>query len=358
MGAVIALIAILVVLLSGLSVGLANDGVSGLQRLPVTSFAFADGVQHDSAFSRSVVDLKAVDVWAKQPNVAHAAPYGNTLANAKSSSGVEIDLAIFGVLPDSFLAPRVSEGDRLGVMNGIVVSRAAADEGLRVGDTLTVDRVGATLTVVGIMSGQHTFGHVEVGYVPLRTWQQIWAGIGPGDPAPARVYNEITAVAVQAKDGATIDFNAGDRAAGTESMTLSESFGASPGYTAETSTLDLIQYFLYAISALVVGAFFTVWTIQRKHEIAVMRAMGAPTGFLLRDGLSQALILLLIATGVGVGIGVGMGSLIGGGVPFALETPAVAAAVVLLIVLGLVGAVAAIIRIAAVDPLTALGANR
>lgn len=358
MGAVIALIAVLVVLLSGLSVGLVNDGVSGLQRLPVTSFAFADGVQRDSAFSRSVVDLKAVDTWAGQPNVARATPYGNTLANAKSGSGVEIDLALFGVLPDSFLSPQVSQGDRLGATDGIVVSQTAADTGLRIGDTLTIDRVGATLRVVGILPGQHTFGHVDVGYVPLRTWQQIRAGIGPDDPVPAHVYNEITAVAVQAKDGTTIDFGAGDRAAGTDSMTLSESFGASPGYTAETSTLKLIQYFLYAISALVVGAFFTVWTIQRKHDIAVMRAMGAPARFLLRDGLAQALILLLLAVGVGVGIGVGMGSLIGGGVPFALEAPAVAVASALLIILGLAGAVAAIVRIAAVDPLTALGANR
>ena len=44
MGGVVALIAILVVLLSGLSSGLVNDGVSGLQRLPVTAFAFAVGI--------------------------------------------------------------------------------------------------------------------------------------------------------------------------------------------------------------------------------------------------------------------------------------------------------------------------
>src|SRR5690349_4871794 len=54
MGAVVALIAVLMVMLSGLSVGLVRDGVSGLQKLPVTSFALERGVQHDSAFSRSV----------------------------------------------------------------------------------------------------------------------------------------------------------------------------------------------------------------------------------------------------------------------------------------------------------------
>ena len=101
-------------------------------------------------------------------------------------------------------------------------------------------------------------------------------------------------------------------------MSLPDSFGASPGYSAETSTLTLIQVFLYAIAALVVGAFFTVWTIQRKQEIAVMRAMGAPTRYLLGDGLGQAFVLLLVSTGVGVAVGTGAGSLVGGGAPFAL----------------------------------------
>jgi putative ABC transport system permease protein len=78
-------------------------------------------------------------------------------------------------------------------------------------------------------------------------------GIGPGDPVPAHAYNEVTAVAVRSRPGATVDLAAGDRAAHTESLTLSQSFGASPGYTAETTTLTLIQVFLYAISALVVG---------------------------------------------------------------------------------------------------------
>lgn len=49
MGAVIALIAILMVLLSGLAVGLTRDGVSGLQKIDVTSFAFQKDVSEGSA---------------------------------------------------------------------------------------------------------------------------------------------------------------------------------------------------------------------------------------------------------------------------------------------------------------------
>ncbi|TDE19012.1 ABC transporter permease [Actinomadura sp. 6K520] len=359
MGAVVALIAVLMVMLSGLSVGLVRDGVSGLQNLPVTSFAFERGVQHDAAFSRSVVDVSAVDAWRTRPGVAEAAPYGNTLINAKSDRGVDIDLALFGVAPDSFLSPEVGEGSRLNGADGIVVSGTALDAGLRIGDTITVDRLGTRLRVVGATAGQDTFGHVDVAYVPLRTWQLIKAGVPQGGPVPERATRDITAVAVRAEAGASVDLAAGDAAARTESLPLEESYGASPGYTAETSTLQLIQGFLYAISALVVGAFFAVWAIQRKHEVAVLRAMGASRTWLLRDALTQAFLLLVAAVAVGAGIGVGLGSLItGGGVPFALSAPSVTAAAAGIVLLGLVGAGAAVARIASIDPATALGGNR
>ncbi|MFF5178646.1 FtsX-like permease family protein [Micromonospora sp. NPDC000316] len=359
MGAVIALIAVLMVMLSGLSVGLVRDGVSGLQNLPVTSFAFQHDVQKDSAFSRSVVDLSAVDKWAAQPGVAEATPFGNTLVNTRTDRGTEIDLALFGVLPDSFLSPSVSQGDRLGTPDGIVVSPTALDAGLQMGDMVTIDRLGTRLRVVGVTEQQDTFGHVDVAYVPLAAWQAIKSGTAPDTEISERAATEITAVAVREEDGKSVDLAAGDTAAGTESLTLKESYGASPGYTAETTTLQLIQGFLYAISALVAGAFFAVWAIQRKPEVAVLRALGASTRWVLRDALTQAFVLLAVAVAVGVGIGLGLGALItGSGIPFALSMPSISAAGVGLVVLGLVGAGAAVIRITSVDPATALGGNR
>ncbi|MGH1564546.1 ABC transporter permease [Mumia sp. DW29H23] len=356
MGSVVALIAVLMVLLSGLSVGLVNDGVSGLQKLPVTSFAFQEDAPKDSAFSRSTVDRAAVETWAEQPGVEDAAPFGNTLVNGRSDSGVEIDLALFGVEQGSYIEPSVAEGSPLAAPGDVVISETAADEGIEIGDVITLESTGTQLRVAGVLDGQHTFGHVDVGYLPLRTWQEIRAGVREGDVVPDHAYDAITAVAVSGTD---LDLAAGDAAAGTTSMTREQSFGASPGYTAETSTLRLIQVFLYAISALVVGAFFTVLTIQRRQEIAVMRAMGASTRYLLRDSLVQSLVLLVAASAVGVGLGVTAGAaLMSTPMPFALDAAALTLATGLLIVLGMLGAGVAVLRITRVDPLTALGGNR
>ncbi len=359
MGAVVALITVLMVLLSGLSVGLVNDGVSGLQRLPVTSFAFQQGVKKDAAFSRSVIDTDAVRTWSTRPGVADAAPFGNTLVNGRTDRGVEIDLALFGVERGSFIDPEVAQGHRLAGDGEIVISASAAEKGVGVGDTVVLEPSGQRLAVVGILGGQHTYGHVDVGYLTLHSWQQAKAGLGDGEPVPQRVRQEATAVAVRAEPGSHVDLAAGDAAAGTTSMTLEQSYGASPGYTAETSTLELIQVFLYLISALVVGAFFTVLTIQRRSEIAVLRALGASTRYLLGDSLLQSVVLLVVSAAAGIAVGVGLGALIATTkMPFALEAGPIAGATVLLVGLGVAGAAIAVLRITRVDPLTALGGNR
>ena len=366
MGVVIALIAVLMVLLSGLSAGLVNDGVSGLKALPAsTSFAFDAGTKQDNAFSRSVVDDAQLAPWRNHAEVAEASPMGVSIVNAVTDAGEQVDLTLFGVEPGSFLAP---EGHGLEDPAGIVVSATA--EGLELGTVVTLDRIDTELEVVGFTDGQATFGHVDVAYLPLQTWQLIAAGEAPAGSAPtadelaALDFDEYSVIGLLGEAGSPLaggdaeTLAAGDAAAETTTMSLEESFNASPGYQAETLTLSMIQWFLYAIGALVVGAFFTVWTIQRSHELAVLRAMGASARYLLRDGLAQAAILLLVFTAVGVGIGVGLGVLMPEGMPFALEAPAIAVASALTILLGLLGAAVAVLRVTRIEPITALGGAR
>ncbi|SFI60695.1 MULTISPECIES: ABC transporter permease [Microbacterium] len=363
MGIVIALISVLVILLSGLSSGLVNDGVSGLKALPATAFAFDEGTMTDNAFSRSVVDGEQVAEWQDAKGIASAEPMGVNIVNGVTDDGTQIDLTLFGVATDGFLAPQVSTGDELDAVDGIIVSEPLREQGVELGTVVTLDRLDVELTVVGFTEGQATFGHVDVAYLPLATWQLLSSGMSePGVPTAEQTeamdFGYASVVALLAEDGATPDFETIDAAAGTSTMTLTEAFNASPGYEAETLTLSMIQVFLYAICALVVGAFFTVWTIQRSHDIAVLRAIGASSRYLLRDSLAQAAILLIGFTVVGVAAGVGMGAAMPDAMPFDLEVAPIALASALTIVLGLLGAAVAVLRITRVDPLRALGGQR
>lgn len=363
MGAVVALIAVLMVMLSGLSAGLVNDGVSGLKSLPVTAFAFDQGTKTDNAFSRSIVEPDQIEAWATQPGVAEAEPVGAGMVNAQTDDGTQVDLSLFAVEPGSFLAPVVSEGDTLGSLNGIVVSETARSEGIEIGTIITLDRLDTELKVIGFTDGQATFGHVDMAFLPLDTWRLIASGAAqPGAPTQAQVdaleFNVASVVALQAEPGTEIDLAAGDAAAQTTAVSLKESFNSSPGYEAETLTLSLIQVFLYAICALVVGAFFTVWTIQRQHELAILRAVGASGTYLVRDSLAQAAILLFGFTALGVAAGVGLGMAMPQGMPFALEVTPILTSSLITITLGLIGAAVAVFRIIRIDPVTALGGQR
>src|SRR5690606_7698570 len=110
MGIVIALIAVLVVLLSGLSSGLVNDGVSGLKSMTATSFAFDKGTITDNAFSRSLVDDEQLATWQAADEVDEAEPMGVSIVNGTTESGTQVDLTLFGITPGSLDRKSVVQG--------------------------------------------------------------------------------------------------------------------------------------------------------------------------------------------------------------------------------------------------------
>ena len=134
-------------------------------------------------------------------------------------------------------------------------------------------------------------------------------------------------------------------------------YAGSPGYSAETSTMDLIRGFLLVISSLIVGAFFTVWTVQRTRQIGLLKALGASNAYVLRDALGQLAVVLVAATALGLAVAIGLGSMVGSGVPFRLDAGPIVASGVLLVVVGMLGSLVAVRRVTAVDPVIALGAD-
>jgi putative ABC transport system permease protein len=347
-GLVIGLIATLMVLLSGLATGLVDDGIAGLRALPATHIAFDEDA--DTSFSSSVIDRETWQALAAAPGVEEAAPLGNTLFNARTGDDLPVNLALFGVEPQSFVAPSVTQGAPLGAApDGVVIADALADQGIEIGDVIRLDVVGTSLTVIGI-APTGTYGHVPVVYAPLDLWQQ--ASFGHTEDAADRT----SAVALRLADEA--DVAALNAAHGTEIVTRSDSYHSSPGYTEEMRTMQMIQMSLYLISAVLVGAFFVVWTVQRRQEIGVLKAIGATDWLLLREALAQGAVIIGAAAGIGLLLGGLLGSVVGDQVPFRLSPAAVLSSVGLLVLFGLLGAAFAIRRITAVDPLIALRGAR
>ncbi|MFF8267812.1 ABC transporter permease [Streptomyces sp. NPDC016562] len=344
MGSVVVLITLLVGLLSGLTSGLARENVSAVTGLPATHLAFAAPAgDQEVSFARSQVTERAWQAWRKEPGVTSAEPLGIRTTNAVSGERTAA-VSVFGVDAAGPLAPKGT-----GLAPGrVVLAEKAAKElgGLTVGAAL---KIGPLELTVAAVSGTAAYSHTPVVWMDLNDWQRI------GNPGTSL----DTLATVVAVSGSGVDLAAADRAAGTAVRTVDEALGAIGSYQAENGSLQLMRGFLFAISALVTGAFFTVWTIQRSGDVAVLKALGASTPYLLKDALGQAVVMLALGTGLGTALAAGFGALIGGGdVPFVLDAATVLVPAAIMIVLGALGAALSIRRITAVDPLTALGSAR
>ncbi|WP_328332996.1 MULTISPECIES: ABC transporter permease [unclassified Streptomyces] len=330
MGTVIVLITLLVGLLSGLTAGLARDNTSAVTGLSADHLAFAAPPSGQSAsFTGSQLPQSAWRTWAAQPGVKSAQPVAIGTGNAEAGSRTAA-VSEFAVRPGSGLAP-AEPGH-----SGVVLSRGAADDlGAAAGDTVTLSGRKFKVTAV---AGDDSYSHTPVAWTSLRAGEHA------------------SVVALTTTGGA--DLGAGDRAAGTKTLTLDGSLSALPSYQAENGSLQLMRGFLFVISAMVIGAFFTVWTIQRSGDIAVLKALGASTPYLLRDALGQAVLMLLAGTLLGTAIAAGVGAVVPASVPFVLDPLTSLFPAAVIVALGVLGAALSIRRITAVDPLTALGSAR
>jgi putative ABC transport system permease protein len=343
-GLVVGLVAVLSTVLTGLADGLVRDGTSGLRALPITNIAFAP--HSEAVFSRSTLDDRALRRWRAVPG-AEATPIGVSFVTATAGSGGRsIDLALFGVRQDSFLA-RESGGGSV-KLSGLVLSSDLRDEGARVGAAYRIEGPTDTALRVQGFTFPGSYGHVPIAYVPLSVWQRIAYGPGVGE--------RFSAVALRLPSG--VDVAAVDRAAGTETKTKEGAYAGSPGFTAETATMTLIRVFLLAISALVVGAFFTVLTVQRTPQIGLLKALGASNWYVLRDGVGQVSVIVVAATALGALGGTAIVAVLDGGpVPVALLPADILLSSALLVLAGIGASLACFRRIAKVEPAITLGAQ-
>ncbi|MEU5840376.1 ABC transporter permease [Rhodococcus sp. NPDC047139] len=342
MGTVVVLITLLVGLLSGLTAGLAHQNISAITTLPADRIAFdAPAPGKDLSYADSIVTERQLQQLSAIDGVTSAEPLGISSARLVTD-GAQLTVAAFGVRSGSPLVP----GDEAVDDRAVVLSPAAAgDLDLSPGDR--VDLGGHELTVAAV-DGDVSFAHMPVAWVDLSVWNEI-ASAGAGGSA---------ATVAALRTTADFDETAADRLAGTKTVARDESVSAIGSYSSENGSLQLMRGFLFVISALVIGAFFTVWTIQRSGDIAVLQALGATPARLVRDALGQALVVLTGGTALGTLLAASVGAAVSGAVPFVLTPATILTPAAVMIVLGSLGAALAVRRITSVDPLTALGSAR
>lgn len=347
-GSVVALITLLVGFLAGLTGGLAAQNVSAVLALPGDRLVLQQPSSGQPSFGESTIGREARVGWQTAAGVDEVVPVGivqgRATAGAASADGRSaVGVALFGLPAPGAGAGTVASlapdrDDEVGLS-----AAAASDLGVGVGDRVTI--TGTTYRVASV-GGDAWYSHTPVLAMTPGAWAAADRRLG-GDGAP-------TVLAVSGSP----DWDAVAARTHTSAASHLGSLTALETFRSEVGSLALMIAMLFGVSALVVGAFFTVWTMQRAGDVAVLKALGASTGSLVRDALGQALVVLVVGIGVGTAAVVGLGALAGGALPFLLSPLNTLVPAVAMAALGLAGAAVALRTVTAADPLTALGSNR
>lgn len=337
-GVVVTLITILVTFLSGLTGGLVDQNISALTSLDADRIAFSVPDGEPTTYADSTVTEAQATAWARQDGVTSVDPLGISTARVLAD-GRQQTVTLFGGGPGTaeVKAPRPG--------HIALSSDTASALSVQVGEEV---KVGDKRFVVDTTQGHSWYSHMPVAQLDLGDWQRLASP--PGGPA------EFATVLAVSGQGA--DYAAADRSASTSSQSVLMSLTALGSFKSEVGSLLLMVVMLFGISALVVGAFFAVWSIQRQPDVAVLKALGATNRMLTFDALGQAATLLALGVAAGIGVTALLGALIGPALPFVLSALTTLLPGLIITVLGLAGAGIAIRSITRIDPLTALGSNR
>lgn len=340
--AVVALITLLVGFLAGLAGGLASQNVSAVLALPGDRVVLHQSTKGQASFSDSAIDPATIAAWRRVQGVESVVPIGIGRGRALSHHNKPVAVTLFGIPDDIASTPLTrlapSSTDEIGLSAG------AADQ-LDVGDGEAVSIAGSTFTVA-IVGGDLWYSHTPVIVMSPQAWAAADRGAGGAGDA--------TTLAISGN----ADWDAAGRATGTTAEAQLASLTALDSFKSEIGSLGLMMALLFGVSALVVGAFFTVWTMQRAGDIAVLKALGATDASLVGDALGQALVVLGVGIGTGLLTVAGFSRLTPNAFPFVLSPLTTVAPAATMAILGLAGAAVALRVVTHADPLTALGSNR
>lgn len=342
---VVLLITLLVGFLGGLTQGLANANISAMVPFQADRVVLSEPAEGKNlSYSESTISAEAAQVWADADGVNAVEPLGILTSRVTAAGDREQTASLFGV-DSSFTV--ISPDQQIPTETGTVVLSERSHEALlaNVGDEISI--FGETFTVAGI-SQDAEYSHTGVIWTTIDDWRATVAKQTASE-APFS-----TALIVQ---GMPTDPQAVDAEVATVSSSPLMSLMAIEVFKSEIGSLGLMLGLLLGISALVIGAFFTVWTIQRSKDIAVLKALGASTGSLVRDALGQAFVVLLVGVGLGIGLTIAAGAALPAAVPFVISPLTTVVPGVAMVALGLVGAAFALRSVIKADALSALNAQ-
>lgn len=352
---IMVLVSFLVLFVTGLAQGLAYDNAASVKNMAATHFVLEQDSNH--RFTRSQVDQDQLDQARSVVGQENAEPLGVKMTTVSPMDDTKkIDVTLFMVNPEGWLAPAVTEGTPItDQTNGqVVVDHKLAESGVTIGTVLVDQASGMKWTVGGFVQNE-SFSHSPVVFLNEEEWLTLQGGTrttqGSTDTnANAPIYN-----AIAVKDAGEQVDELSAAMPDTEVITKSDAVSAIPGYKEEQGSLLMMIAFLYVISAFVLAVFFYVITIQKTSQFGILKAIGTRNGYLAGSVSLQVFILSVGSLVISVLLVRLFESILPASMPFQLGLSTLALTCVLFILMSMAGSLFSVWKVTKIDALDAIG---
>lgn len=331
------LIAYLVFFLTGLAYGLAQDNRMAVDKWEADQILLTEEANDNLNMSmppRSLYD--EVDA----PEKAVLAQTAGVVT--KEDNGEKVDVTFFGIDPDQFLAPNITDGEMFASDDEAVADSSIEEEyGISIGDTIKLAGSDKKLKIVGFTDNAR-FSVAPVLYTSIGAYQEIRFE-KEDDSENARINAIVTRGKIK---------EVPDDLVATD---ISKFINELPGYNAQVLTFGFMIGFLIVIAAIVIGIFIYVLTMQKSEIFGVMKAQGISSRYIAFSVIAQTFLLATSGVLIGGLATIGTALVLPAAVPFQINLLFFASISVMMILIAMLGAFFSVRTIVKIDPLKAIG---
>ena len=349
---VIALVAYLTFFLASLAVGLAHLYRAGIDGWNSASIAITDASNENLSASRLTDEQLRTAKDLATENGTTASTLMSTAAVAQAQGvkdedgeALRDDVFVFGIDLDGELSPAVASGRAISdPSKEILVDDSLQAKGLKVGDTIRLLGSDHDWTIVGF-THDTTFQSAPV----VTLDGQALGQHGPTSLSPA-----VSAVVFKADLTGDSTAMKSAQEAGLTVLTSEELIQTLPGYSAQVLTFSLMIGSLIVIASTMLGIFIYVMTLQKRPVLGILKARGVPTGYLIRSGCAQTLILSGAGISIGLLLTVATSLFLPSAVPFRLSGLLDLLIVAAFVLVSVMGGLISVRVVSRIDPVEAI----
>lgn len=320
-GSIIFLISLLTFIISGLANGLSQDNSALIKNMPKGFFYM--NAEANEAYNFSKIDPNVQqDVLEKHTDaVAMSIQMGfvNDIEDKQHS-------VAFVTTTQSHIFPNVKEGE-------VVINASLQEDDIQLGHVLTNEQFDGQLEVSDFTE-QQKFSHAPVAFIHENDYKNMYRT------------KTLQLIFIPGKEAIEID--------GLASFSNTQFLNTIPSYNAEQMTLNMIIWFLVAISGLLFAIFFYMMNVQKVGLYGILKAIGVKTGALFRLMWAQMIFITVIALILSIACSQLFSAIAPEGMPFHLTLDTTLILSILFMIIGFIGATLSGIQIKKVEPLQAI----